>query len=155
MLPQPTLPTFSRSDLRNPDVIRRATQAPIRVLMGTPEDSLVILPERVQVASAELHGLSEVFVRAMVELQRPEPSAALLGEVGFVAHWPKAERDRFLLGFAEALAVSLRTESPAPAMAFIKVMSTADTGTERPDLSGRLSTDVVSALAKRMEGLAE
>lgn len=142
--------TFNRSSLRKREVVERAAEGPVEILRGAGEEPLLLLSQRLVKAHAEVQELAEVFVRAVVELQRADPSAAVLGEVGYVADWAPEDRQLFLVDFAEAVAESLRTGDPAPARGFVAVMERADRPVSRRDLRGEISEEAHDAVIRRL-----
>ena len=139
ILEQPIL-TFTKSELRKPEVVRHAQAGPVEILLGGSEESLVLLPERMLRAHDELSRLTTVFLRMIVELGRSEPSPTILGEVGYIATWSHVERSNFADGLAEALAESLRLGDPTVAWTFIEIMGkTEPSNLDRSDLTGDFS----------------
>lgn len=140
--------SFTTSDLRRPEVVEEAFDHPVVVRDGRSGRMLYLISQSVVDAHNEMSRLTDLFVRAVVECQRPDPSPAQLGEIGFIVSWLAAERDRFLRGFAEALAAGLAADDPAPATGFISIMSHSDDPV--PDhLAGRFSASERDRLAAR------
>jgi len=115
-----------------------------------PVEPVYLVPAGSIRMHARVQQLVELFVRTVVELMRDDPSPAILGEVSYVARWQAADRERFVEGFAEAINESLRTDDPAPADAFVRVMATAGQGAPRRELAGQLGVAAERALADRL-----
>lgn len=138
-----------RSRLRSPDLVDRAKTEPVQVRLGAEEEPLVLMPESLLRSQSRLIELADLFLRIVVELRRPEPSRAVLGEAGFVASWRPEDRDGFVAGFAEALSDSFHSDDPSPAEGYLRVMSTARRPSPRQH-TGELSEAAVAALADRL-----
>lgn len=139
MLEQP-IHRYTKSQLRKPEVVRHALNGIVEIQVGGAYEPLFLLPERMLRAQDELSRLATLFVRMTVELNRPEPSSAILGEVGYIAAWTVEERRNFADGFAEALAESFRLNDPNIAQTFVTIMGkAAPTDLDRPDLTGDFS----------------
>ena len=141
--------SFSRSRLRDPDVVAAAGTGLVEIRVGSEGESLAMLPMRTIRAHEEVRQLAQTFVRAMVALRQPDPSPVLLGDVAYVADWSPAQRDRFLYGFAEAVAESLRLNDPAPARFYVEVLGARDAEPVSPQFSGEVSGEVGAALSER------
>lgn len=142
--------SFSRSRLRDPDVVAAAATGLVEIRTGSESDSLAMLPMRSVRDQEEIRQLTQTFVRTMVALRQPNPSPALLGDAAFVADWPPDERERFLYGFAEAIAESLRLDDPAPARFYLRVLASRDVGFSSPQFTGEVSDDAADVLAARV-----
>lgn len=142
--------SFSRSRLRDPDVVAAAVTGLVEIRIGSESESLAMLPMRTIRNHEEVRQLAQTFVRAMVALRQPDPSPVLLGDVAYVADWSPAERERFLYGFAEAVAESLRLDDPAPARFYIDVLASRHVEFPSPQFTGELSGDAADALAARV-----
>lgn len=144
------LASYTKSELRKPEVVKQAFQGPVEIVVGGGADPLLLMSRALVEAHAELQRLTEVFVRMVVELQRDDPSAVVLGEVGYIAAWSPEDRQRFVAGFAEALATSLRAGDPRAARGYISLMETAGHSTARRDLTGEVSGRARAAVADRL-----
>ena len=150
MLEQP-IRTFQKSELRKPEVVTCAQDGPVEIRVGPTQDSLYLLPRRILLAQDELNRFTMLYVRMTVELTRPEPSPAILGDVGYIADWPAGERSNFADGFAEALSEAIRLNDPDIVRAYITIMEkTPPAGLDRPDLTGDLSDEAIAALSARL-----
>ena len=89
-------------------MVAAAGTGPVEIRVGSEKDSLAMLPMRIIRAHEQIRQLTQTFVCAMVALRRSDPSPVLLGDVAYVADWSPDERDRFLNGFAEAIAERVR-----------------------------------------------
>lgn len=143
---------FSRSRLRDPDVVAAAGTGPVEIRVGSEKDSPAMLPMRTIRAHEQIRQLTQTFVCAMVALRRSDPSPVLLGDVAYVADRSPDERDRFLYKFAEAIAESLRLADPAPARFYVQVLASRDVEFRSPQLTGEVSGDAADALAARPVG---
>jgi hypothetical protein len=141
--------SFSRSRLRDPDVVAAAGTGLVEIRVGSGGESLAMLPMHTIHAHEEVRQLAQTFVRAVVALRQPDPSPVLLGDVAYVAEWSPEQRERFLYGFAEAVAESLRLEDPAPARFYVEMMGARDATSTSPQFSGEVSGDVDAALSER------
>lgn len=139
--------SFSRSRLRDPDVVATAETGLVEIRIGSESDSLALLPMRTIRAHEEVRQLTQTFVRALVALRQPDPSPVLLGDVAYVADWSPDEREQFLFGFAEAIAESLRLNDPAPARFYVEVLASRDVEFRSPQFTGEVSGDAADALA--------
>jgi len=142
--------SFSRSRLRDPDVVAAASAGMVEIRIGSERDSLALLPMRTIRAHEEVRQLAQTFVRATVALRQSDPSPVLLGDVAYVAGWSPDERERFLDGFAEAVAESLRLDDPAPARFYVEVLASRDVEFQSPQFTGEVSADAADALAARV-----
>ncbi len=142
--------SFSRSRLRDPEVVAAAVNGLVEIRIGSDHDSLAMLPMSAIRAREEVRQLTQTFVRAMVALRQPDPSAVLLGDVAYVADWSPEERDQFLYGFAEAIAESLRVDDPAPARFYVQVLASRDVEFRSPQFTGEVSGDTANALEARI-----
>lgn len=142
--------TVNKSELRNPKVAQRALREPVGIRLGGDQESLVLLSQARFRAHSEVRGLAELFLRMVIELQRDDPSPVVLGDIAYVADWDAPQRHRFVTGFAEALAESLRTDDPVPARGFIELMSHAGQRVTRPDMAGHVSEEGAAALRARL-----
>lgn len=142
--------SFSRSRLRDPEVVAAAVTGLVEIRVGSESDSLAILPMSTIRAHEEIRQLTQTFVRAMVALRQPDPSPVLLGDVAYVADWSPHEQERFLYGFAEAVAESLRTDDPAPARFYVEVLASRDVEFNSPQFTGEVSGDTADALKARI-----
>ena len=143
--------SFAKSDLRKAEVTTTANRGPVEIRAGGATGPLLLVPQAaVQAIRDERTAIGE-FVRIVVELRRPDPSPVMLGDVGFVASWPPEDRDRFLVGYAEAFDASLRAESLGPLHAFVAVMSAPNRVIDRPDFDGRVTTGAEEAIAARVQ----
>lgn len=141
--------SFSKSRLRDPEVVATALGGLVEIRLGSEADSLGMLPMRMIRAQEEVRQLAQTFVRAMVALHQYNPSPVLLGDVAYVADWPREDRERFLYGFAEAIAESLRTGDPAPARFYVQVMGSREVEYRSPQFDGDVSGDIADALEAR------
>ncbi len=140
--------SFSKSHLRDPKVVATASQGLVEIRLGGDADPVGMLPMRMIREQQEVHALAQTFIRAMVALRQEKPSPVLLGEVAYVADWSRDEQDRFLDGFAEAMAESLRMNDPAPARFYVKLMSIPDSEYRSPQFTGNVtgaSADIIDA----------
>ena len=113
------------------------------------------MPEANREKLLRLLEVTAVFTRTVLELHRERPSAAMLGEVSFVASWPPEPRERFVEGFSEALAEAVRLRDPEPVDAYIRIMSTLDRPTAGSYLLGdQLEDGEGAVLLARHPGLA-
>jgi hypothetical protein len=142
--------TFPKSRLREPEVVAAASGGLVEIRLGSDADSLGMLPMRMIRAQQEVRRLAQTFVRAMVALREDDPSPVLLGDVAYVAEWERAERERFLDGFAEAIAESLRTDDPAPAQFYVDLMGSRHVDYHSPQFGGEVSGDAADAVEKRV-----
>jgi hypothetical protein len=140
--------SVTTSDLRNPKVMAAAVERGIAVRDGKSGRSLLLIPQStVDDVNAVLR-YAELFVRVVVETQRADPSAAVLGEVGFVSGWAQEDRARFVRGFAESLATSLSTGDPNVVAAYLRAMSRPEVAV--PDhIAGRFGDEETARLAHR------
>ena len=136
--------------MRSPEVVEAATLGPVEILLGGGAGSLVLMPAHVMAAQREVKQLALAYLRAELELRRPNPSPVVLGDVAYIANWSPEEQARFMAGFAEALAESFRTDDPVPARSFVDLMASADVITSRPDQTGTVSPDAQRYLAERL-----
>jgi hypothetical protein len=134
--------------VRDPEVLRAGSRGPVAIREGKTGAVLVLMPQQLVEAHNEVQRLAALFVRVVVESQRADPSSAHLDEAGFIAEWSASERTRFVRGFGEALAASLAADDPAPAQAFVSLMSHANDVVPAP-LDGVFSEPVSEALAAR------
>jgi hypothetical protein len=142
--------TFSKSELRKPEVVKAAEHGLVEIRTGGPTDPLVLVPGAAVQVIRDLRRAAEEFLRVFAELRRERPSRIVLGDVAFVADWDPEDRDRFLEGYAEALDASLRTESTAPLRAFVSAMDSVARHVESPKVEGRIAPDAHDALAARL-----
>lgn len=141
--------TYSRSRLREPEVIKAATRGPVEITTGSGQEPLILLPQRMVAARREVAELTELFLRVVTTLRLSERSPILLGAAGFIAAWPAADQQRFLDGFAEALSESVRTDDPAPVRFYLDACERA---AGRPTTSSPTVTgDVSDAAARAIE----
>jgi len=101
-------------------------------------------------AHEELRQLAQTFVRTTVALRQPDPSPVLLGDVAYVAKWSLDERERFLDGFAEAVAESLRLDDPTPARFSVEASAARDVEFRSPQFTGEVRADAADALVARV-----
>jgi hypothetical protein len=141
---------FPRSRLREPEVVAAASGGLVEIRLGSDAESLGMLPMRVIRAHEEVRQLAQTFVRAMVALRQDDPSPVLLGDVAYVAEWSVEDRERFIDGFAEAIAESLRTDDPAAARFFVQLMGSREAEYRSPQFDGDVSDDVADALETRV-----
>jgi hypothetical protein len=142
--------TFPRSRLREPEVVAAASGGLVEIRLGSDAESLGMLPMSVIRAHEEVRQLAQTFVRAMVALRQDDPSPVLLGDVAYVSEWSRDDRERFIDGFAEAIAESLRTDDPAPARFFVQLMGRREAEYRSPQFDGDVSDDVADALETRV-----
>ncbi|MCZ7537149.1 MAG: hypothetical protein M5T61_15435 [Acidimicrobiia bacterium] len=142
--------SFSKSELRRPEVTERASVGPVEIRASGSTAALLLVPESAVEALRELQHAAEEFVRMVVELRRPNPSPVVLGPVGFIAAWPKEQQDRFLEGYAEALVASLRSEDSAPLRSYVATMAAPGRRSDRPDFDGRVPATTQRDLATRL-----
>lgn len=140
--------TYSRSDLRKPEVLEVAQQGPVEI--RNPSGDLLLLRRSDVDRIRELRDAVEDFLRVLVEVRRPDPSPIVLGDVGFVSNWSAEDRAKFLEGYAEALDASLRANDPNPVRLFIKAMVSSPRVSDRPDFDGRISDTAYEGLAARL-----
>jgi hypothetical protein len=150
MMTTTPIASFSRSRLREPDVVATAGTGMVEIRVGSESESLALLPMRTIRAHDEVRQLAQTFVRAMVALRQTDPSPVLLGDVAYVADWSPDERERFLYGFAEAVAESLRLDDPAPARFYVEVLESRDAKFPSPQFTGEVTGDAADALVARV-----
>ena len=114
--------TYSASDLRRSDVIEEATHSMIGVREAKSGVTVVMMPMALIDRQNRLDGYAVLFTRVVIESQRPDPSPAMLGEVGYIAAWSVAERAAFVRAMAEALSDALLSGEPQRVAAFIDSM---------------------------------
>ncbi len=66
-----------------------------------------------------LSDLNRTLRAVVASLRAAEPSAALLGDVAWLADWPAPNREQFVLDFAETISLSESIGSTEPADAFL------------------------------------
>ena len=146
--------TFSRSRLREPAVLDAASRGPVEITTGRDAEPLVLLPLSMFHARSEVSALTEMYLRLVAAIRLPDVPRVLLGDAAFLGGWDPESRQRFVDGFTEALAESVRTGDPEPARFFVDVNQRA---AERPTstspvFTGEVSDDVAAALEARFAG---
>jgi hypothetical protein len=140
----------TRSQLRDPAVLAAAARGPVEVSTGRGGEPLALLPLASLRASAQIEALTETFLRLLAALRVPNAPPVLFGRAAFVAGWDQRERQRFVDGFADSLAESIRTGSPKPAEFFLSANERAASRppSTSPAFTGELSDEVAAALEK-------
>ena len=141
--------SFAKSDLRKPEVAEKASSGPVEIRGTSTSKPLLLVSAEAVERERELRTAVDAFLRAVVELRRPDPSPVVLAEVGFAAAWPATDRETFLDAYAEALNATLRAEDLAPLGAFLATMSSPGRSSDRPDFDGRVSSKAHAALSAR------
>lgn len=123
--------SFRKSDLRKPEVVEKALEGPVEIVVDV-QTSLVLLPLQRHENTEQIRRLTQTYLATIAALGHDDVSPLILGDVGFIADWPPDERAAFAVGFGEALAESLRTNDPAPALGYVRIMGTRRPSIERP-----------------------
>lgn len=140
--------SFTRSDLRRPEVVETAQRGPVKI--RNADGDLVLVAQTEVDRARELRSEAHNFLRVLVEVRRSAPSPVILGDVSFVADWSAEDRERFMEGYAEALDLSLRDNDITPLRLFIKTMRAPERRTDRPDFDGRIDPSAHNRIAARL-----
>jgi hypothetical protein len=146
--------TYSRSRLREPDVLTTASRGPVEITSGRDAEPLVLLPLSMFHARAAVSALTELYLRVVAAIRVPGTPRVLLGDAAFISGWDSESQQRFVDGFTEALAESVRTGNPEPARFFVEVNERAarrPTSTS-PSFTGEVSDDAAASLEGRFTG---
>jgi hypothetical protein len=130
MSTDPTV-TYRKSDLRKPEVVEKALEGPVEIFVDV-KTSLTLIASELLVQSEQIRRLTQTYLAMTAALAQDDVSPLMLGDVGYIADWPPERRSAFAVGFGEALAESLRTNDPTPALGYVKVMATNRASIERP-----------------------
>jgi hypothetical protein len=145
--------TVTASELRDPDVLAEAGRGPIGVYDGRRQESLVLTSRSAFDTDQELHRYMSLLAHCVVELARPDPSPAALGEAGYVAGWMPADRAWWLRGLAEAVGVAVTEQTAEPIAGFIRAAGNASSAPasplERPIDGAKFRTDIAAKLVPR------
>lgn len=127
--------TYRKSQLRDPEVVATALKGPVEILVGLNE-SLLLVPAELIAETERTHEqirrLTQTYMATLAAIAKDDVSPLMLGDVGYIAAWSPEQRSAFAIGFGEALAESLRTNDPAPALGYVKIMATRRASIERP-----------------------
>lgn len=108
-----------------PAVLDEARSHPVSVRDASGE-LLVVVPQALVDSSNEVLEYVQLFTRIVVECQRDDPSAVMLGQVAYIADWTAERRLRFVRGYAEALSASISDDHPAAITAYVEFLAVAD-----------------------------
>ena len=143
--------SYTTTDLRRPEVVDAALRAPVAVRESKTGQTLVLLTQQTVDQGNEVMRYAELLARAVVELQRPDPSRAHLGDLGFVTELAPTLQTQILRGFAEAVAVAINANDPKPVEDFITYLAGVQPPASGP-LIGQFSEQTNQALARRLAG---
>jgi hypothetical protein len=134
MLNEP-IATFRKSELRKPEVVATALDGPVEIVVDV-NASLLLVPseliDRIERSHEQIRRLTQTYMAMVASLANDDVSPLVLGDVGYIAGWPADQRAAFAIGFGEALSESLRTNDPAAALGYVKIMAARRTSIERP-----------------------
>lgn len=111
---------FTTSDLsrKRKDVMAAARNG--TALVRDTDGTVIAMRSSEHVAVQDrLSDLNRVLRAVVASLRDAQPSAALLGDIAWLADWPVANREQFVLDFADAISLSESIGSTEPADAFL------------------------------------
>lgn len=119
-LPRPHQKAFTTSDLSRK---RKAVLAAARkgtALIRDADGTVIAMRTSEQVAVQDrLSELNRTLRVVVASLDDPQPSAAVLGDVAWLADWPVPNRARFVRDFAETISLAESIGSTEPADEFL------------------------------------
>lgn len=118
--------TYTASDMKWPEVLDEARGHPVSVRDTASGEVLVLIPKDLVDSSNEVLEYVQLFTRIVVECQRTDPSALMLGKADYVAAWSPERRLRFIRGYAEALSASVSDDHPAAIAAYVEFLACAN-----------------------------
>lgn len=144
--------SYTTTDLRRPEVVEAAMRGPIVVREGKTGRTLVVLTQETVDRCNMVAYYAGLLARAVVELQRADPSPAHLGEISFLVELAPARRDQVFRGFAEAVAAALGSGDATPAADFIAYMAGGIARPSSGPLVGEFDEETTEALDDRFGG---
>ena len=117
---RPKVKAFTTSDLsrKRKDVMAAARKG-TALVRDTDGTVIAMRPSEHVAVQDRLSDLNRILRAVVASLRDPQPSTALLGDVAWLADWPVANREQFVLDFADTISLSESIGSTEPADAFL------------------------------------